>query len=376
MGKPSGRMLVPVLLTLLGLPATAAVRPSLWHASDGYTYFHHAGADMAAHDAAVDDCARQALTVAAPSLGTASIVGGLAGPAIEALQLKGVMRVYFAANVENCMVSRGWEVVRLGDDEGRALSVLPQPQQAAVLAPLVGSPAPHGEVVRRPAPLGALLDQGGYSDRAGPPSLSLTAGARAGPRPDTPPAATAYRQHAVKPLFAPLPAATPAGASAIVVRMTTIAPHQLPIQLVRLDGPDGAPASLDSLALATPTKAFWKAGSRFERTYVAVVQPGRWRLAGAQGISLCLGGPVFDLAPGEAVFAGSFDAASLDPLIPDLDMEPARVALAASDPALAARLRPADWRAGGPFTCGLLQSPLIWNLDWPARATPDGAPAR
>lgn len=376
------RLAVLLAATLMGGAPATAVAADLFRASEGYTYFHRVGVDMATHDAAVDDCARQSLLTAEPYIGTADrlratggAIGSIFGPALEAYELKGVMRVYFAANLENCMVSRGWEVVRLDEGEGKAITALPQPEQAAILARMVGTPSPHGEVVRRPGPIGDLFGKGHFSENAGPSSLSLSAGTHGALLRDPPFTLSTDAVHIVQVLAVPVASRLPAGASVIVVRMTTTAPHQLPIYLARLSGPDNTPTEIDGIILPTPVKLFWKAGTHLERTYVAEVPQGHWRLMGPQGMSFCLGGPAFDIGAGEAVFVGTFDAAAPDPLIPDMDVEPARISIRGWDPGLAERLKPAAWHGGERFRCGLLQTTLIWNLDWPPKATPSSNPS-
>jgi hypothetical protein len=66
---------------------------------------------------------------------------------------------------------------------------------------------------------------------------------------------------------------------------------------------------------------------------------------------------------GEAVFAGTFDASSADPLSPDMDLAPAKATLA--DAALAARLKPAKWVNGETFPCALLRPLAIYALELP-----------
>ncbi len=47
--------------------------------------------------------------------------------------------VAFTANIENCMVAQGWEVVRLDEAEGAALAAKSAADQAAALSSWVGA---------------------------------------------------------------------------------------------------------------------------------------------------------------------------------------------------------------------------------------------
>ena len=132
---------------------TTILAGTLDRASDGYVYFHRVGASMKAHDDAVDTCVVDAASMAEPYVPD-FVVGGnappidylaaaLAVPPIHGAMQRHIDRRQFLANVENCMVVEGWDVVRLPDAEGREISSLPQPDQAARLAAWVGSREAH-----------------------------------------------------------------------------------------------------------------------------------------------------------------------------------------------------------------------------------------
>jgi len=180
------RRLVLAAMVASPLPAVAATmdRPS-----DGYVYFHRAGADMARHDAAIDACIREVAGTRQPSIGPAH--GGLITRMIlrsgRDAQQQVADRVAFDANLEDCMVARGWEVVRLDDAEGKQLAGLPQPQQAAAIAPWIGAQPPHGQVVRQYGPIDAQSWKSGIETIPGTPSLSVTAGVHDLSRLNTPP---------------------------------------------------------------------------------------------------------------------------------------------------------------------------------------------
>ena len=92
----------------------------------------------------------------------------------------------------------------------------------------------------------------------------------------------------------------------------------------------------------------------YDVTAVYAVPPGQWRLGSAQrGLfvaSFCLGQPEFTVGKGETVFAGSF-ALGAPKIGPELNLEPAKTALAAL-PARVAALKPASYVNGATGECG------------------------
>ena len=352
------RILAAAVLAIAASPAIAAPDAALMNkASGGYVYFHRAGAGMAAHDTAVDSCVHEASQTQEPYL--APVIGGLltqmAVASMRADKHRKLNEAQFAANVENCMVARGWEVVRLDEAEGKAIAVLPQPQQATALAPWVGAVQPHGQVARRYAPIAAIGWNSELDQDHGPWSLSLTAGVHDLSKlvTDTAKPANwrALQIGEAKTVVAP-------AASAIVVRISAAAPAQTSWTFVRLDEPS-AGTELPGLTAFTVARQSKEAAGA--KTYVISAPPGHWRLQGVGTASFCLGGPSFDVGAGEAVFAGAFDASS--PYAPDLDMGPAKAEL--GDVVLAARLKPAQWTNGETFSCGVMRPAAIYALEIP-----------
>jgi hypothetical protein len=353
------RLLCAAVLSIAASPAVAASDGAVMNrASDGYVYFHRPGADMAAHDAAVDGCVREAAQAKEPY--QPPVIAGVLTQMIiaskRAAKQRRLNRAQFAANVENCMLAGGWDVVRLDDAEGRAIAAQSQPQQAAALAPWVGAAQPRGQTVRRYAPIGDVRWNSEADDNPGPVALSLTAGVHDLSRLATPGAGRPAEWRSLPTgdaKSAPAPAA-----SVIVVRVTTTFPAQQSWTFMRLDAASPK-ADPPGLAFFTVTRDAKEAAAA--KTYVIAAPPGRWRLQGAGATSFCLGGPVFDLAAGEAVFAGGLNASS--PYA--LDLDPAAAKAELRDPALAARLKPAPWVNGEGFGCGLMQPSSIYVLELP-----------
>ena len=353
----TSRLLCAAVLAFAASPAVAQSDALMNKASSGYVYFHRPGADMTAHDAAIEACIHEASQTKEPYV--APVIGGLltqmAFASTRAEKHRKLNEAQFAANLENCMVARGWEVARLDEAEGKAIAALPQPQQAAALVPWVGAAQPHGQVVRRYAPVAAIGWNSELDENRGPWALSLTAGVHDLGKLVTDAAKPAnWRSLQIgeaKTVVAP-------AASAIIVRVMATAPAQTTWTFVRLD--EQSPGT-DLPGLTAFTVARQDKESAGAKTYVIAAPPGHWRLQSVGAASFCLGGPSFDVGAGEAVFAGAFDASS--PYAPDLDMGPAKAEL--GDQALAARLKPAQWTNGETFSCGVMRPATIYTLEIP-----------
>lgn len=361
------------VLALTSLATPALAESDLTRSTAGYTYFNHAGATQAQHDADLRDCSKLALKMDQPTqngAAGAAAGGGLIGALVVGIA-QGVMngiaeRRGAAANVENCMVVRGWRVVRIDAAEGERLSKLSQPQLSAELGGLVGAETPKGEVarvwdngvatrsVRTNAPAGDLDKR----------SLSLTALApeAAAAQPEPKPARLPRMARTAmppKPLKPEQVQSAPADSALVVVRLTGGKPQgDSGLTFIRLTGDPKTPAWVDgrpgSVAAKLPVRFFGKRDERLDTNLVFAVPPGRWAVAamtnGLFSTSFCQGAPAFDVTAGEVVYAGAFafdqDAAAFGP---DLSPEPAKAALPA---AVAAKMRPAAYVNGNTFDCG------------------------
>jgi hypothetical protein len=184
--------IIAVLATCASAPLAHAAGADLTHTSKGRVYFHRAGATLAEHDAAVRGCASQARLFDAPPDSTgAGASGGLLGAVLVAVVVGAMSESRnFAANLENCMVVRGWDVVRMPDDRAESDAMLPQPALAAEMAPLVGAAQPNGLVERSFGNEGGKVDTlwFGESGLIGKRSLSLLELAPdTAPKPEAPP---------------------------------------------------------------------------------------------------------------------------------------------------------------------------------------------
>lgn len=360
------------LAAAIAATTTHAMAADLTASTSGYVYFHRANATLAEHDADLRACLTEARKTNQPdTTAGAGAGGGLLGALVVGI-VKGVMegmaeRRGTVANLENCMVVRGWSVRRLNDAEGAAIAALPQPGQAEKLATLVGTAEPVGHAVRvyaNDAQLGAtaMFTPARDLDKV-PLSFSALAPIPKGQEPPIGPIQnpakmkkSAYPPKALKPEQL---AAVPADSALVVVRLTggqlqggQVLTFERASTTPRTPSwADGQPGAFN---VALPLKMFAKKDQAYDVTAVFALPPGQWRLASAsRGMfvtSFCLGQPEFAVGKGETVFAGSFTLAS-ERIGPDLDPTPARTALAALPDRVAA-LKPATYVNGLTSECG------------------------
>jgi hypothetical protein len=368
-------LIVGAGLALLAGPAMAVV-PDLGHPIDGYTYFHKAGETMESHDAAVDACAEEA-SKAAPSQEAQAFgqaVGGAVGGLIAAGQQGQVNDQVFAANLENCMVVKGWEVREFDMKDGAILTAMKPPQRAKLVAQWVGAPTAMGWLDRTYQPIAQMrlhIAEPGVNVK---PSISLLAGTHKARGIVGPPDRKSFETVAVKPQAAP--AAPAEGKAIIVVRTAGTVPTPTQLRIAKLEpGADGQQAGGKVTVLDVSTDhIFRRKDDPVGPDYVFEVPPGRWRLIGEGPINFCFGGPAFDVAAGEVVFAGAFSPAQA--FNANLDMTATRAALGSSS--LAEKLKPAAWVEGGAFGCGWLPAMYFYSLDlkdWLAQPARAGAKA-
>lgn len=357
------KVLAAVIAATFVGPAAHAAPVDLTRQSEGYTYFSRPAADMVALHRELRTC----LTVIVPFAREAPTSFGPVGGAAGSILSGGIRGSMDAAALENCMVVRGWRVVRLPDEEGAALSHLNRPRLADRLRGWVGAEAPHGTVIRRWGNDAAKSDtirtsMPGLSYR---PSLSLLSAPE--PAGDLPPPLPAGAPRDNKGIIfrAAKPAelaSIPADSALLVITLRNS--DQRSSSLLRLQrlGPDSqTPVWLVdkkpyALNLAVP-KRTKGSGPLVGQTTAYVVPAGRWALAGISDLlTLCMGAPFFEVRPGDVIHTGAIDFGS-EGLPIDPDTTPASAHLADA-PSLQRQIRPASWRNGATFPCGGYQYAL------------------
>jgi hypothetical protein len=332
----------------------------------GYTYYNRPGADARAQDTDLKYCRSIAILGVQPSekaaLTNAVVAEALIGLAgVAATTGKTLLEINrgIAANIEDCMIVRGWRVVQLPNREGERLSKLDTASLRVQLGAWIGGDPPHGEIVRAwddDLANGNTIkfrEAGAVTHR----SLSLVAQAKdLDAPPKRPPAGPQHPGSARQPNS--LDARSLAGVSlgpddaVIIARIRHPGVDQgLGVELERI-GPDAdTPAWYTDQRpfdlLVGKSAAFSTADGEI---YAYVVPAGAWRLASLPwGVGLCFGAPAFTAKGGDVVYAGAFDFTA-DDIGPDMDLAPAR-ALLKEAPSLVARLRAAEWVNGHTSLC-------------------------
>jgi hypothetical protein len=342
-------------IAALSLAAAPADAVDLTRASEGYTYFNRPGADMTAVHRELKVC----IAVIVPFARDAPSSYGPIGGAIGAIMSGGVRGAMDAAALENCMVVRGWRVVRLGDTEGAALARLDRASLAGQLSAWVGLDVPHGQVLRRwendaARPDTIKTSMPGMTSR---PSLSLLSAPEtlADPPPPLNSAPPGNNKGFIFRAAEPESLGViPPGSGLLVVTVKNTAPKATAyLRLQRLSPDPKQPiwaTDKEPYALTMVVPKKMPAGPAGSLTKAYVVPAGRWALAGVSDLlNFCMGAPFFTVKAGDVIHIGSIDF-GVDGLPIDPDPAPAVAHLARSP--LRDRVQPAAWRNGATFPCG------------------------
>jgi len=334
-------------------------------ASTPYTNFYHrTGATIDDHDQAVTACYSLAAAMDEPmgpypngmsadlnSVPNGYSAGGLLGVVVVAA-IQGAIAennaerrepVARLVNVENCMVSFGWDVRSVAPEEEARLRSLSAEDLRRELAPRVGAAEPTGHLLRT---FGNEMAQPGFYRLGMPsspdqPSLSL----RLATLPDEDPDAARLGYRDARRVSDRWIRMMP-DHGVVGVRLRA-GPHQslMAVRLVRMNDDGSRPASdgePNSILVAfrdLPSQGGYDDTQYFE------APPGNWRFAeilhGDTVVSLCLAAPQFAIEEGEGVFAGTFDVTTA--VMPAFVDAPAQVRDIV--------LRPAEYEQAGQTRC-------------------------
>lgn len=372
-------------LALAMLAGPAASKPLvLVDATPGYLYFNRPGADMSRHDSELKDCifgweGGQPVRRVEPAWGASNLSETILGAAVMDAMLDSWNRARYATNVENCMVVRGWRVVRVDPEQGVRLAALDRASLAQVLAPWVGADNPPGQIVRvwgneADLPDTVLVRTAQKISRTLLSELALDPSAPPPPQrvqslalfPHTDPSPGAMTLKYLTPIAPKELAAPPPGSAIFIVRLTGEPRYRRSsLSLDRAVGGAWTGTSWQpgewTVLLLTLNKGASKVGSRLELVQAFAAPPGHWRVYGVGAtFDYCMGAPGFDAKAGDVIFLGSIDFSG-EPLTPDLDLAPAQSFLA-SFPNLARQLRPASWLNGDTWPC---RADHVYALEFP-----------
>lgn len=348
--------------------------------TEGYTFYNRPGATLQDHREDIESCFDPVMAMGAvsgrrlhdPGVAVYGVAGALAGSLFVATmqaQIDRNARVRaVTGHYENCMIARGWRLVRVAPNVGRRLALLNQDRLLAELEPMIAAEAPAGEVVRRfsnelaqplTQPLGEERGRAvSLSLRAMPRETIVTERARSQSRGAGDSVQSGQENSSVPGLVTiePVEDLSAFSSDAALVIVTVDDPTRA-LTFVREGSADAegaiffAPFFGEKRDADSAPLSLEEAASAMARTYVFAVSPGQWRISqiSVHGgtVSLCLGAPAFDVGRNEVVFAGAFGR----DFIPDLALASAQSVLA-SRPDIAARLRPAVYVNGNASECG------------------------
>lgn len=331
----------------------------------GYTYYNRPGADWAAHDKELVECAVEAAkTRSIDDQINNGATNGIAGILVGQAFGNAYNRATFAAALENCMVVKNWRVVQLADAEGRTILASGAAGVREKIGPWIGSESPYGTIMRVWNNDAAHASTHRYEIRPGRKvdgSLSLVAISETSftPAPqanlfDNPQRVRLDKKWPLKWMKPTELGRGPAEGAVVIVHVQGMSfANGIGVTFVRM-GPDAfTPASHVDQGPDVLSAVVGLLGAKKEGKYLAlVVPPGRWRLAGMgvmPVVNFCLGAPSFEVKAGEVIYAGSFDMGAAE-LGPDLSLDGPRNWLAGAPQA--ATLKAAEYTNGWTGACG------------------------
>ena len=315
-----------------GVLGSSAQAQGLTASSPGFHFFYKPGATMADHNDALVACAvatRAMVNGSDAMTGIAAATGGgLLGAIVGGVIDNNENRQGAAANMENCMALRGWSVVGLTEELGKALEAWDDdpPRLREELKPLVEAPTAPGILHRGPfaneLAIGGFrvreaedLEEVSLSRRAVEDMTDAAIEAAGELRPAKPPKGV----KAPKPVKAVKEkdiATVSEDRGQILLSMvggrTDLNMHSIIFQRLDDDGAeviyDGAPVSVTLGGNLTPKIRKTKDGEIRRYDFLAEIPPGIWKMAtinwGAFAADLCFGAPAFIIHDGETLFLG------------------------------------------------------------------------
>ncbi|HYE42598.1 MAG TPA: hypothetical protein VEA15_04315, partial [Caulobacteraceae bacterium] len=286
-------LLAAAILTATPAAALGPGEVEIGQIAGGYTYYNRPGATLEDHNRDFGQCVQATTSPGAePNAYNMGIASGLiwSGP-IAGLE---------AVRVENCMIVKGWRVVALDEEYGKALVDAPPALLRERLSPEVGSSEPRGTIVRQWG--NEALNPATYGTASRPRApgkkhLGIRLFAESGPpaveRVPLPVPIKTDPKWPTKPLTPEQVNAPPPGSAILLVRIHDISNRNgNGVGFQRIGrSPDDRPSERDG----APDGAFGGTGFLFGKKegnwFALAIPPGRWRISGSGFLNYCLGSP-------------------------------------------------------------------------------------
>jgi hypothetical protein len=311
-----------------------------------YTYFNKPNSDIASMDSNINYCA--AIVQNLPW----AQVSGAAGGALIGSVFNNINNNAFArANIENCMVWRGWRVVAVTREEGEQLASLQPNQLTDRLASWVGETDPHGSIVR--SFTNVLMKEPNSLNAIWPYMVSLSLSEDRFNWNSLPKSSPSEAQSLSQPRFLnptrPDQLGLPGDGKAILIARLTWDGGKFG-HFIYLSRRPSAPGNPDG-GSREKADAIWVRASTSNpagELIAFVVPSGTWYISGSFGSGTCFEDPYLQASSGQVLFLGSFafsDRISFSP--------GAMPGGSAIPPSIAAAMTPASWKNELRYTCGI-----------------------
>lgn len=375
---------------LLATTAMAEGAADIAAPTTGFTYYNRVGVAIGNFDAAMTGCLSDVRNIAPLAF---HIYGPVGNSIVDTLG--GIFdRNMPQSALENCMLVRGWRVVRVEEAEGAALAKLPKADLRGKLQEWVGSENPHGAVVKEFKNDAALGSTRRFHARATPKKGDLSLlGFQATSDVEKSLSSSARwaevrknnaRMFAAKSMAAAGSDQAPAELATLIFHLKgNSADNGQSISFRRVD--TNGELALGSKDQPNALEVGRNGGTAFARKaspegswYSFRVPPGIWRLESVNTSTLvtnfCLGSPAFEAKAGEVLFGGMLDLGA-ESMEPDMNLAEAEQWLGENE-ALSKTIRPALYLNGTVSQCDGIavyalefkDAPFIDGYKWGSKA--------
>lgn len=314
--------------------------------TSGYTYFNRPGATIALHNEDIEACLKEAAKVRSF---TEILNNGKVETGLFVFQTNAGL---VPSAVENCMVVKGWRVVRVLESEGALISSLPRSKLIAKIEPWIGDDKPHGDIVRMWNNDAASASTARYE--RWPNSRSISFSIPKSVEPDLRKASESKIKFSkLKPAEQVSLESVPPllkDSVLLVFRIRGLSQrngNMIVFGRMTADDKGVEPGSKLASAIVVGTGLLF---ANKEGNWMSfIVPPGHWQLLDMGSVNFCLGAPAFEAQAGEVIYAGAFDLGA-ENFGPEMSIESAQQWLGSHS--AADRIRPAQYTNGWTAECG------------------------